>query len=118
MKTFGEMKIAGYRRLFDVEVELRPLTVMIGANGAGKTSLLARGLHQAREAGACVVLTDFQMLNAVHLESVEALLLTLDELGDSDLRDLLRSRSSHSLYLSQFGPNLTGLGAGPLIVAI
>jgi predicted ATPase len=38
--TFGQMRIAGYRRLFEVEVELRPLAVMIGANGVGKTSLL------------------------------------------------------------------------------
>jgi hypothetical protein len=45
----------------------------------GKTSLLARGLHQAREAGAQVILTDFQMLNACNLQSVEALLLALAE---------------------------------------
>ena len=37
---FESIKIEGYRRLFDVEVEMRPLTVMIGANGVGKTSLL------------------------------------------------------------------------------
>ncbi len=40
MRTYGDMEIAGYRRLFAVEAELRPLTVMIGANGVGKTSLL------------------------------------------------------------------------------
>jgi hypothetical protein len=48
----------------------------------GKTSLLARGLHQARQAGARVVRTDFQMLNASHLESMEALVLKLaDSIG-------------------------------------
>jgi class 3 adenylate cyclase len=58
----------------------RDSTVLIkGARQMGKTSLLARGLQQAREAGAKVVLTDFQMLNAAHLESVETLYLTLGE---------------------------------------
>ncbi len=32
--------VQGYRRLYDVELELRPLMVLIGANGAGKTSFL------------------------------------------------------------------------------
>ncbi len=50
-----------------------------GARQVGKTSLLARGLQQAREAGAKVVLTDFQQLSAFYLESVEKLLLTLAE---------------------------------------
>lgn len=40
MNSFQSIKIEGYRRLFSVEVEMRPLTVMIGANGVGKTSLL------------------------------------------------------------------------------
>jgi len=35
-----QMSIAGFRRLFSVEMEMRPLTVMIGANGVGKTSIL------------------------------------------------------------------------------
>ena len=45
----------------------------------GKTSLLARGLQQARETGAKVVLTDLQKLNAAHLESAEALCQRLAE---------------------------------------
>jgi predicted ATPase len=40
MKTFEYIEIEGYRRLFSVQLEMRPLTVMIGANGVGKTSLL------------------------------------------------------------------------------
>ncbi len=50
-----------------------------GARQVGKTSLLARGLQQARDAGARVVITDFQKLSASYLESVEKLLLTLAE---------------------------------------
>jgi predicted ATPase len=42
MNSFGNITIQGYRRLYDVQVDMhdRPLTVMIGANGIGKTSLL------------------------------------------------------------------------------
>jgi hypothetical protein len=46
----------------------------------GKTSLLARGLQQARQAGARVVLTDFQNLSANDLTSAEALFVTLGKL--------------------------------------
>jgi predicted ATPase len=37
---FGEVTIQGFRRLLDVRLALRPLSVMIGANGTGKTSIL------------------------------------------------------------------------------
>lgn len=40
MNRFESIHIRGYRRLFDVSVQMRPLTVMIGANGVGKTSFL------------------------------------------------------------------------------
>jgi hypothetical protein len=50
-----------------------------GARQMGKTSLLARGAQQARAAGAKVVVTDFQLLNAAHLASIDALLQALAE---------------------------------------
>jgi predicted ATPase len=37
---FKELSIQGFRRLRDVQFPLRPLCVMIGANGTGKTSVL------------------------------------------------------------------------------
>jgi len=37
---FGNVSIHGFRRLHDVQFSLRPLSVMIGANGTGKTSVL------------------------------------------------------------------------------
>jgi predicted ATPase len=40
MNTFERLTIQGFRRLFSAEVEMRPLTVMIGANGIGKSSFL------------------------------------------------------------------------------
>lgn len=40
MNTFDRIHVHGFRRLADVELKLRPLNVLIGANGCGKTSLL------------------------------------------------------------------------------
>ncbi len=37
---FNDLLIQGFRRLGDVRIPLRPLCVMIGANGTGKTSIL------------------------------------------------------------------------------
>ena len=40
MSRFERISVDGFRRLCDLEIELRPLTVLIGANGSGKTSIL------------------------------------------------------------------------------
>src|SRR5262249_39824071 len=53
------------------------IVLVKGARQMGKTSLLARGLQQAREAGDRVVVTDLQRLDAAHLESPETLYVTL-----------------------------------------
>jgi predicted ATPase len=37
---FGQLTVHGFRRLREVRLQLRPLSVMIGANGTGKTSVL------------------------------------------------------------------------------
>jgi predicted ATPase len=37
---FDSIHVKGFRRLFDVELHMRPLTIMIGINGSGKTSFL------------------------------------------------------------------------------
>jgi predicted ATPase len=37
---FSRLSVAGYRRLKSVDIALRPLNVLIGANGAGKSSVL------------------------------------------------------------------------------
>src|SRR5207249_5912417 len=51
-----------------------------GPRQIGKTSLLARGLHHAREAGARVALTDFQKLDVEQFASAAALFRTLAEM--------------------------------------
>jgi AAA-like domain/TIR domain len=55
------------------------IVLIKGARQMGKTSLLARGLQQARERGAKVALTDFQKLNVSDLESPAHLYLALAE---------------------------------------
>jgi hypothetical protein len=52
----------------------------------GKTSLLARGLQGAREAGAAVVHTDLQKLNGEQLASADALFLALANMLAHPLR--------------------------------
>jgi hypothetical protein len=56
------------------------IVLVKGTRQVGKTSLLARGLQQAREAGSRIVLTDLQMLNEADLASLDALFLALAEL--------------------------------------
>src|SRR4051812_40970782 len=40
MSHFDRIHVQGFRRLVDLDLELRPLNVLIGANGSGKTSSL------------------------------------------------------------------------------
>lgn len=40
MNYFERIHVRGFRRLYDVDLPLKPLNVMIGANGCGKASLL------------------------------------------------------------------------------
>jgi class 3 adenylate cyclase len=61
-------------------IDRRDSIVLIkGARQMGKTSLLARGLQHAREAGYQVIRTDMQKLNASQLVSPEELYMALGE---------------------------------------
>lgn len=40
MNPYSNLHVRGFRRLHDVNLKLKPLNVLIGANGCGKTSLL------------------------------------------------------------------------------
>jgi AAA-like domain/Protein kinase domain/TIR domain len=55
------------------------IVLIKGARQMGKTSLMARGLDEARRTGAKVVLTDFQKLNSGHLQTAETLFMALAE---------------------------------------
>jgi class 3 adenylate cyclase len=53
------------------------IVLVEGARQMGKTSLLSRGLQQARKSGDGVVFTDFQKLNAGDMLSIDAFYKTL-----------------------------------------
>ena len=53
------------------------IVLVKGPRQVGKTSLLARGLEEAREQGARVALTDFQKIPARHLQSADTLSFAL-----------------------------------------
>src|ERR1043166_1666817 len=82
------------------------IVLVKGARQMGKTSLLARGLNQAREAGTKVVLTDFQMLNNADLESADSLyrMLAAGMVAELDQGDVNAwdSRLSPNMNFQQF----------------
>ncbi len=89
---------------FQAAIARRDSIVLVkGARQMGKTSLLARGLQQARASGARVVLTDLQTLNATHLASVEAFFLALAETIAEQL-DLDFDPAQH--WKAQSGPSM------------
>ncbi len=94
---------------FHQALERKDSIILIkGARQMGKSSLMARGLQEARKAGSKVILTDFQKLNASHLESVEKLFLALSdwiaEQLDVDVvpADLWNSRRGPSMNFERF----------------
>jgi AAA-like domain/TIR domain len=64
----------------DALADRESIVLIKGPRQMGKTSLLARGLRNARQSGAKVVLTDFQKLNQDDLKSVGAFYRGLAEL--------------------------------------
>ena len=41
MPVLKSIKISGFRSIKEMSLELRPLNILIGANGAGKSNLIA-----------------------------------------------------------------------------
>jgi DNA-binding winged helix-turn-helix (wHTH) protein len=84
------------------------IVLIKGSRQMGKTSLLARGLQRAREAGATVVLTDFQFLSTADFNSAETLYLTLSSLIEEQLdlevspRSVWRADSSANVNFERY----------------
>jgi hypothetical protein len=84
------------------------IVLLKGARQVGKTSLLARGLQQARQAGAKVVLTDLQKLSRDDLISAEAFYLALADLIADQLNlevapeDVWNARRGPSINFERF----------------
>ena len=57
--------------------EQQSIVLVKGARQMGKTSLLARGLHEARQRGTVVVRTDLQKLNRAQMETPSTFLFAL-----------------------------------------
>jgi hypothetical protein len=84
-------------------IERRDSIVLLeGARQMGKTSLLSRGLQQARKTGTKVVFSDFQKLNNANLETPESFYMALGTaLGDQlDLKTF-----PEDIWRAQRGPN-------------
>lgn len=66
-ERFDHLSVKGFRRLADLELDIRPLTVVIGANGIGKTSLLDVLSLLARSAQGAMseTLSDYSGLTAI-----------------------------------------------------
>ncbi len=93
---------------YEAIVRRDSIVLIKGARQMGKTSLMARGLQEARRSGARVILTDYQKLNAAHLESVEKLFLALGETiteqldMDISLADTWNPRRGPSMNFERF----------------
>jgi predicted ATPase len=85
MNAFEKIHIKGFRRLSDVHVELKPLNVVIGANGSGKTSLLdvfsllaASASGRLNEAISDLGGIDANLTNLLAVKGEQARFLALD----------------------------------------
>ena len=74
-----------------------------GARQVGKTSLLARGLHQARQAGTRVAVVDFQKINEAQFASPDALYLAFATTIALQLDLEILPRET---WNAEYGPNL------------
>ncbi len=79
------------------------IVLVKGARQVGKTSLLARALHRARENNVAVVLTDFQALTSSAFDTTDRFLRTLAELI-ADQLDL--DASPQSAWNDFLGPSI------------
>jgi DNA-binding winged helix-turn-helix (wHTH) protein len=77
------------------------IVLVKGARQVGKTSLLARGLQEARNHNATVMLVDFQQFSEATFESEEKLLLAIAELLAYQLE---LTPEPHQVWHSHLGP--------------
>ena len=84
------------------------IVLIKGGRQMGKTSLVARGLQQARASGATVVYTDLQKLNNSDLANIQPFYISLahmlaDQLDiDTDIEDTWKERRAPSVNFEQY----------------
>lgn len=98
------------------------IVLVKGARQMGKTSVLARGLQQARAESSRVVVTDFQKLNASDLESAEKFFVALGGLIADQLdldvypEDVWKERRAPSVNFERYvRREVLGKVDGPLV---
>ncbi|MBE9562427.1 MAG: AAA-like domain-containing protein, partial [Proteobacteria bacterium] len=113
---------------FQTAIKRRDSIVLLkGPRQVGKTSLLARGLQQAREAGVLVLLTDFQKLIDAQLQDLNSFFIAIGEMladqVDSDVypEDFKRWRPNRAPNLNfdlYFKSEILGKTDKPVLWAI
>ena len=78
------------------------IVLLEGARQMGKTSLLSRGLQEARKSKAQVVCTDFQTMNEANLASLETFYITL---GTAIADQLDLEKFPEEIWRKERGPN-------------
>jgi predicted ATPase len=104
VSRFQRLHVTGFRRLADVGFDLRPLTVLIGANGVGKTSLLDVLTMMARSAqgGLNATMTEYSGLgaNLTYGRTEElTMAISMSVREHNPLEYLLRIRPQRSAYV-------------------
>lgn len=79
------------------------IVLVKGARQVGKTSLLARGLQQARDAGQRVIATDFQQFNESQFATLDTLFLAL---ASSIALQLELPVLPREVWEPEYGPNM------------
>jgi DNA-binding SARP family transcriptional activator len=79
------------------------IVLVKGARQAGKTSLLARGLQQARDAGQRVIATDFQQFNEAQFATLDTL---FQALANSIALQLDLEVLPREVWEPGYGPNM------------
>jgi predicted ATPase len=104
VSRFQDISIKGFRRLANVELELRPLAVLIGANGIGKTSILdvfsmlASSAHGSLNSAISELGGLAALMTYDHAEELE-LGISMEVQNYEPLRYLMRIRPQGPFYV-------------------
>jgi hypothetical protein len=108
---------------FRTAVDRRDSLILVkGARQMGKTSLLARGLAQARKAGCRVVMTDFQRLHSADFESISSFYRSLIEMVadqlEVDVPELEKRQRNPNVAFESFWASLLRNQQRPVLWAV
>jgi hypothetical protein len=108
--------------LFLAAIRRRDTIVLVkGARQMGKTSLLSRGLHQARGTGAKVAVTDFQVLGYEDLKTLAGFYIALGTLlsdklnADVLVEDIWNEKRGATINFGRFMRKLLETVGGPVV---